>query len=104
MVIPMIDARQAMIATLFNDGNRSLQGMTWWIGGTSSASIGIYLIVRGGTLSSWVSGQGGLEGGIGERKGNVLQLPHEEPEMRDDDRRAERRAGHPTGVLHKPHG
>jgi hypothetical protein len=43
MVMPIRVARQAIRATLLNDGNRSFQRMTSLIGGKSRASIGIYL-------------------------------------------------------------
>ena len=56
----------------------------------------------GSTSASW-SGRGrravGLEAGIGERDGDVLELPDQEPEMRDDDGRSERRERNPAGVL-----
>ena len=78
--MPISAARQAISAILLNVGKRSCQRMTSLIGGNSRAS----------TFRPWVvATSGGFEARIGQGHGDVLELPDEEPEMRDDDGRSE---------------
>ena len=79
--MPIRAATTAMSAILLNDGKMSCQRRSSLIGGNSSPSTSVSVPVE---LRA-----GGLEAGIGERDGDVAQLPHQEPEVGDDDGRAE---------------
>src|SRR5215208_4163784 len=90
MTMPISAARQAINAILLKVGKMSFHWMTSLIGGNSRASIGD-LPRR-------------LEVRIGQGEGYVLELPHQEPEMSDDDGRSERGQRNPAGVAHQEHG
>src|SRR5210317_213829 len=72
-------AAMAMSAILLTLGTTSVQRRISLIGGNSSAN----------TFRSYSLRTGGSDAGVSQRDGDVLELPHEESEMRHDDGRSE---------------
>src|SRR6266508_3166324 len=87
-----ITARTLMTAILLKLGKMSGQTSSSLISGNSRAKTFTATTV----LGLW------LQSGKGERRGNVLGLPEQEPEVGHDDREAEGHERHPRGVLRQP--
>src|SRR4249920_1521635 len=88
--IPMRVARMAITPTLLRPGTMSCQRINSLIGGNSSASIARYSLVPGWVGDGVTDGRRlGLQAGIGERHRHVLQFPHQETQVSEDDGRSE---------------
>src|SRR6056297_1590980 len=99
--------RTAIRPILLNVGKMSGQRRRALIGGNSRAkntwgSVSVVRERRGGRGRGVRGWWCWLEPWVGQGDGDVLHLPHQQSEVRDDDGRSEGRKRNPSGILHEP--